>query len=145
LLYARPPSRNRWEYGSKPKGSSQTQSGTSDSSTASYDGSPVQMGNYHHSHTGMQHHSLHPQDANPYFPHLPGPRTMGASVAERPLGQTPSSSPAQTAGKPASLQTTAEDFAHLAGTSPHEYLYQHSHDRFSFRGPETYALAAIRG
>ena len=137
---------NKWcFYGSKPKGSSQTQTGTSDSSTASYDGSPVQMGNYHHSHSGTQHHSLHPQDANPYFPQLPGPRAMGASVAERPVGQTPNSSPAQAAGKPARLQTTAEDFAHLAGTSPHEYLYQHPHDRFSFRGPETYALAAIRG
>lgn len=137
---------NKWcFYGSKPKGSSQTQTGTSESSTASYDGSPVQMGNYHHSHTGTQHHSLQPQDANLYFPHLPGPRAMGPSVAERPLGQTPSSSPAQAAVKPARLQTTAEDFAHLAGTSPHEYLYQHPHDRFSFRGPETYALAAIRG
>jgi hypothetical protein len=103
------------------------------------------MGNYHHSHSGTQHHSLHPQDVNSYFPHLPGPRAMGATVAERPLGQTSGPSAAQPTSEPARLQTTAEDFAHLAGTSPHEYLYQHPHDRFSFRGPETYALAAIRG
>ncbi|KAH6838595.1 putative phosphatase regulatory subunit-domain-containing protein [Chaetomium sp. MPI-CAGE-AT-0009] len=136
---------NKWcFYGSKPK-SSPAHTGSSDSSTVSYDGSPVQMGNYHHSHSGTQHHSLHPRDATPYFSHGPSPRAMGASSADGALAQTPSPPAAQTGGNPARPQTTAQDFARLAGTSPHEYLYQHSHDRFSFPGPETYALAAIRG
>lgn len=39
------------------------------SGLSSYEGSPVQMGNYRHSHSGVQHHSLHPKDPNPYFQH----------------------------------------------------------------------------
>ncbi|KAK3295246.1 putative phosphatase regulatory subunit-domain-containing protein [Chaetomium fimeti] len=107
-------------YGSKPKApSSQARTGSSDSSTASYDGSPVQMGNYHHSHSSSQHHSLHPQDVNPYLSHLSSsPRDMGPSPTDRGLGQTVSPSPAQTAGNPARPQTTAQDFAHLAGAKP---------------------------
>jgi hypothetical protein len=128
------------QYGSKPKGPpSKPTAGRSEgvddtaSSTASYEGSPVQAGNYYHSHSGTQHHSLHPQDQNPYFSH-PILRAVGASPAESPLGQTPSSAAGQ-----------ANGLAHFAGTSPNEYLYQRSPDRFPFYGPETYAPAAIRG
>jgi len=57
----------------------------SSSSTPSYEGSPVQMGNYRHSHSGTQHHSLYHRDPNPYFQHIPPFATMGASPAESPL------------------------------------------------------------
>ncbi|KAJ4290012.1 hypothetical protein N0V88_006813 [Collariella sp. IMI 366227] len=74
--------------------------GYNSSTTASYEGSPVFSGNYQHSHSGTQHHSLHPHDANPYFTHHRyGP--VGGSPAESPLaaprqvpGQTPTTSAA---------------------------------------------------
>jgi hypothetical protein len=147
---------NKWcFYGSKPKGpQSKPQSamagryeGSDDagSSTASYDGSPVQLGNYYHSHSGTQHHSLHPQDQNPYFGHVPLLRAIGGSPAESPLERTGSSTPSRIGAHPAQPQTVAGNLAPLAGTSPNEYLYQHSHDRFPFSGPDTYAPAVIRG
>jgi hypothetical protein len=118
------------------------------SGTASYEGSPVQLGNYYHSHSGTQHHSLHPlhpSDPNPYFGHVPVLRAIGGSPAESPLERTGSSTPSQIGAHPARPQTMAGNLAPLAGTSPNEYLYQQSHDRFPFSGPETYAAAAIRG
>lgn len=145
---------NKWcFYGSKPKGPQQPkpqllQVGRSDgfddssSSTASYEGSPVQQGNYYHSHSGTQHHSLHSPDANPYFSHAPIYTAMGASPAESPLGQTRNPVPGQ-ASPP---QSGAGTFAPLAGmSSPNEYPYQRSQKRFPFYGPETYSAAAIRG
>src|SRR5690349_16269294 len=50
-----------WQYGSKSgtklEGADGIKSPNS-SHTSSYEGSPVQMGNYHHTHNGTQHHSL---------------------------------------------------------------------------------------
>jgi len=139
------------QYGSKPKGPPSKphffhpgrSEGFEDagSNTASYEGSPVQLGNYYHSHSGTQHHSLHPRDANPYFAHAPIFTAMGASPAESPLERIRSSAPSQ-AAQP---HPAAGGFASLAGTSPTEYPYQRSQDRFPFFGPETYAAAAIRG
>lgn len=122
--------------------------------TASYEGSPVQMGNYHHSHVGTQHHSLHPRDPNPYFSHAPVFGAVGASPAEPPLEKTSplppsqvSAAPGQAPGISAQPQTPSGNAAPAAGTSmsPNEYIYQRSRDRFPFHGSETYAPAAIRG
>ncbi|KAL2134401.1 hypothetical protein VTI74DRAFT_240 [Chaetomium olivicolor] len=121
--------------------------GADDSSTtASYEGSPVYTGNYYHSHRGTQHHSLHPHDSNPYFTYPSFYGAVGGSPAESPLAapraadQTPSTpAPAQTDSKQAG--TTAP----LPGTSPIEYDYQRSRDRFPFSGHEAYARTAIRG
>ncbi len=113
----------------------------SSSNTASYEGSPVQLGNYYHAHSGTQHHSLNPQDANQYFPHAPIFTAMGASPAGSPVVQA--RDPA--AGPAAQPHSGAASFGPLAGTSPTGYSYQRSQDRFPFSGSETYAAAAIRG
>jgi hypothetical protein len=113
------------------------------SSTASYEGSPVQMGNYHHSHSGTQHHSLQPQDAASFFSHGSIFRAIGASPAGSPLEQTGSPAPGRATGQAA--QSPGVRHSPFAGTSPNEYQYQHARDRFPFYGPETYAAAAIRG
>ncbi|KAK4118560.1 carbohydrate-binding module family 21 protein [Parathielavia appendiculata] len=151
---------NKWcFYGSKPKSAQLKQAPTrggrfegsddSASSTASYEGSPVQMSNYYYSHSGTQYHSLLPPDHNPYFPRVPILRAMGESPAETPLERTGSSTsnptPARVDVQPAQPHTDARDFASLAGTSPDAYLYQHTPDRFPFSGPETYSSAPIRG
>lgn len=102
------------------------------------------MGNYYHSHGGTQHHALRPQGANPYFAQDPFSRTMGASPAESPLEQPGGSAAGQTTGHVTGRQADAGKFAPF-GTSPNEYLYQHSHDRFPFYGTDTYAAAPIRG
>ncbi|KAK4150471.1 carbohydrate-binding module family 21 protein [Chaetomidium leptoderma] len=147
---------NKWcFYGSKPKISPSkpqvSKTGRfegfddANSSTASYEGSPVQTGNYHHSHSGTQHHSLHPQDANPFFSHVPMFGGMVASPAESPIEQTANSVAGRPAGQGAQPHSVAGNVGSFAGTSPNEYLYQRSHDRFPFYGSETYAAAAIRG
>lgn len=111
------------------------------------------MGNYYHSHSGTQHHSLHPNDSNPYFQHFPVFRAIGASPVESPLNafspqRTASplaAQPRTPAGHSPQPHTLAGNFAPFAGTSPNEYPYQRVHDRFPFSGPETYAAAAITG
>jgi len=134
------------QYGSKPKVPSKLPAPSeSGSSTASYEGSPVQMGNYYHAHSGTQHHSLRPHDGNPYFSHGSIFQAIGASPAESPLGQTPPSVPGDMVGRGTQLRHGAGDFGSLAGTSPTDHYYQHSQDRFPFYGPEAYAPAAIRG
>ncbi|KAL2270628.1 hypothetical protein VTJ83DRAFT_2812 [Remersonia thermophila] len=114
----------------------------SGSSTASSTGSPVQMANYIHAHSGTQHHSLHPNDPTQYFSHGSASRQGGSSPAGTP--PTPSSSPKP--GRPAiSPLPAGAEFGALASSTPSDYYYQHSRDRFPFYGPETYASAAIRG
>ena len=113
----------------------------SSSNTASYEGSPVQLGNYYHAHSGTQHHSLNPQNANQYFSHTPIFTAMGASPAGSPVGQTRNPAP----GQAAQPHSGAGNFGPLAGTSPNEYPYQRAQDRYPFSGSETYAAAAIRG
>ncbi|KAL1838166.1 hypothetical protein VTJ49DRAFT_2968 [Mycothermus thermophilus] len=137
------PLRNRWEFESKksthPRHHTPSEGG---SSTASSEGSPVQAANYLHTHSGTQHHSLHPNDPTLYL--LPGPalRRGGSSPVGSP--PTPSSSPAL--GRPATAPVPAgADFGALASSSPSDYYYQHSHDRFPFYGPDAYASAAIKG
>ena len=139
------------QYGSKPKGpqpkphalnpSRLEAFDDSSSNTASYEGSPVQLGNYYHSHSGTQHHSLHSEDANAYFSHAPIFTAVGASPSESPLELTRSPGPDQ-AVQP---HSGAGNFEPLAGTLPNEYPYQRPPDRFPFSGSETYAAAAIRG
>ncbi len=139
------------QYGSKPKGPQPKPHSLnpgrleafddSSSNTASYEGSPVQLGNYYHSHSGTQHHSLHSQDANAYFSHAPIFTAIGASPAESPLELTRSPDSDQGV-RP---HSGAGNFEPLAGTLPNEYPYQRPQDRFPFSGSETYAAAAIRG
>ncbi|GAB1319886.1 Phosphatase regulatory subunit-domain-containing protein [Madurella fahalii] len=139
-------------------GADNASSSASSSNSVSYEGSPVQMGNYYHSHSGTQHHSLHPNDPNSYFQHLPVFRAMGASPVESSLdhfspqrtgipmtGQSQSPGSGQAVGHSSSPHSLAGNFAQLAGTSPNEYPYQHILDRFPFSSTETYASAAIRG
>ncbi|KAK0747247.1 putative phosphatase regulatory subunit-domain-containing protein [Apiosordaria backusii] len=116
------------------------------SATSSYEGSPVQMGNYHHSHSGTQHHSLHPKDPNPYFQQHSAFVAMGASPAESPIMGFPTqrtdgtmTAPGQKNDRPSGA------FASFAGTSPNEYPYQHMPDRFPFFGAEAHSATAIRG
>ena len=129
----------------------------SSSSTPSYEGSPVQMGNYRHSHSGTQHHSLYHRDPNPYFQHIPPFATMGASPAESPLmgfpiKRTPSPVKNQAAVQATSGQQTGYssspsmvgNFVPFAGTSPNDYSYQHLHDRFPFSGTDAHSATAIR-
>ncbi|KAL2258315.1 hypothetical protein VTK26DRAFT_8404 [Humicola hyalothermophila] len=93
---------NKWcFFGTKPK-SSQARSTSNAPLEASpgspnggsYQGSAVFMGNYQHFHSGTQHHSLHPNDPNPYFHHGIGFQTFGASPGASPLDHF---SPEQTA------------------------------------------------
>ncbi|KXX77951.1 Protein phosphatase 1 regulatory subunit 3B [Madurella mycetomatis] len=139
-------------------GADPTSDSTNSSNTVSYEGSPVRMGNYYHSHSGIQHHSLHPNDPNPYFQHFPTFKTMGASPVESPLdhfspqqagspltGQSQSPNSSQAVSHSSPPHSLAGNFAQLAGTSSNEYPYQHLHDRFPFSSTETYASAAIRG
>ncbi|KAK4248281.1 carbohydrate-binding module family 21 protein [Corynascus novoguineensis] len=143
---------NKWcFYGSKPRGqTSKFKTGSfessddASSSTASYDGSPVQMSNYSHLHSGTQPHLPHPRDPSPYFSHMPIHGGMGHAPAESHLGQRATSPPSESTGSSVQQQAAAKTFAHLAGTSPNEYSYQRSHDRFPFYGTETHAPAAIR-
>ncbi|KAK3899793.1 carbohydrate-binding module family 21 protein [Staphylotrichum tortipilum] len=148
---------NKWcFYGSKPKappaprpratkGTSPFEGlvdDTASSTTASYEGSPIQLGNYYHPHGLGQQHSLHGPYANAYFSPVPVFTTMGASPVESPLEHGRAGSPA---GQMAQRPAGTGNMAPLAGTLPTEYPYQRSHDRFPFFGPETYAAAAIRG
>ncbi|KAK0717480.1 putative phosphatase regulatory subunit-domain-containing protein [Lasiosphaeria miniovina] len=126
---------------------------TTSSSTASSDGSPVQMGNYHHSHSGIQHHSLHPLDPNPYFHHATSFIPIGASPSESPLtsfssqrtGSPLTTQSGQVAGRSSSPATLVGSFGPFAGTSPNEYPYQHLHDRFPFSSADAHSATAIRG
>lgn len=127
------------------------------STTSSYEGSPVQMGNYHHSHSGTQHHSLHPKDPNPYFQHASfvpigaspseSPlRTFSPQNVSSPLGQPRiAPSPPQVPGRSSPPAPSVGNHVHFAGTSPNEYPYQPMHDRFPFSGTDAHAATAIRG
>jgi len=54
--------------------------------TPSYEGSPVQMSNYHHYHNGTQHHPMHHErDSNPYPKHASSFVPIGESPSESPL------------------------------------------------------------
>ncbi|KAK4185375.1 putative phosphatase regulatory subunit-domain-containing protein [Podospora australis] len=123
------------------------------SSTSSYEGSPVHMGNYQHSHSGTQHHSLHPKDPNPYF-QMPGFMAIGASPAESPLMGFPMTqrveSPMKVSSGPVTVSGPQSDqssgkFAPFAGTSSTEYSYHHMPDRFPFFGTDAHTATAIRG
>ncbi|KAH8898264.1 hypothetical protein GQ53DRAFT_413873 [Thozetella sp. PMI_491] len=133
-----------------------TQSPTSTNSSP--DGSPIQLGQ--RSHAGpAQHHSLYPQELNPYFHPSSAAlgQIIGVSPSESPLRgfspQTgsPLSNPPRSAS--ASSQATVRtsspanmgSFQPFGGTSPNEFQYQHLQDRFPFSGTETHAAAAIRG
>ncbi|KAK1749566.1 hypothetical protein QBC47DRAFT_407924 [Echria macrotheca] len=107
---------------------------TNTSTTSSYDGSPAQMGNYHHYHSGTQHHSLHPKDPNPYFQHAATFVSIGASPSESPIhtfspqpmgspvAGPPQRSPAatQTTGRSSPPAASVSSYAHFAGTSSNE-------------------------
>lgn len=122
------------------------------SATSSYEGSPVQMGNYHHAHSGTQHHSLHPKDPNPYF-QMPTFMAIGASPVESPIMGYPaqriesviSTSSGQATTSAAQSDHSSGKFAPFAGTSPNEYSYQHVPERFPFFGAEAHTATAIRG
>ncbi|KAK4649794.1 hypothetical protein QC762_704990 [Podospora pseudocomata] len=122
------------------------------SGTSSYEGSPVQMGNYHHSHSGTQHHSLHPKDSNPYFQQHPSFVAMGVSPAESPTMGFPTQRTDSTLVGPAPTASGQKNdrpsgtFASFAGTSSNEYPYQQQMpDRFPFSGAEAHSATAIRG
>jgi len=128
------------------------------SNTSSYDSSPVQMGNYHHSHSGTQHHSLHPNDSNPYFQHTATFVPIGASPSESPIhtfsppqmgspiaGRTQRSPAATPTGSSSPPAASVSSYAHFAGTSSNEYPYQHMNDRFPFSGADAHTATAIRG
>ncbi|KAK3358183.1 putative phosphatase regulatory subunit-domain-containing protein [Lasiosphaeria hispida] len=127
---------------------------TNSSNSPSYEGSPVQMVNYQHYHSGTQHHSLHPKDPNPYF-HQSSFATIGASPSESPLRSfspqridspmRPSNLSSQAAGRSSPPATSVDDFVHFAGTSSDEYPYHHLHDRFPFSSPDAHSATAIRG
>jgi hypothetical protein len=111
------------------------------------------MGNYHHSHSGIQHHSLHPIDPNPYFQHIPL-RAIGGSPAESPFSHFSSQrtgspltglSQSPVSGQSVGHSPSPKSFVEPTGSSPKDYAYQHLHDRFPFSGTETYSAAAIRG
>ncbi|KAK3331686.1 putative phosphatase regulatory subunit-domain-containing protein [Cercophora scortea] len=132
---------------------------TDSSSTSSYESSPVQLNNYYHSHSGIQHHSLHPKDPNPYFQHASPFMSIGASPSQSPLrsfsphlmgsplaGQMQSSSASsQTVGRSPSPAALVGSFTPYAGTSSNEYPYQQTPDRFPFSGAEAHSATAIRG
>jgi len=104
------------------------------SHTSSYEGSPVQMGNYHHAHSGTQHHSLHNGPGNSYFQY---PNVFV------PVGASPSDSP-MACFSPQQLSTP------LAGASwvPPPVLPvggRQSPERFPFAGGEGHSATAIRG
>ncbi|KAK3322768.1 putative phosphatase regulatory subunit-domain-containing protein [Apodospora peruviana] len=121
----------------------------STSNNSSYDGSPVQMSNYYHAHSGTQHHSLHPKDPNPYFQQGGQFLSIGASPSQSPLSyhapQLPVNRPSSTSSQPTDRSSSPAAlvgaFAPFAGTSPNEFSY----DRFPFSGPETHSATAIRG
>ncbi|KAK0639752.1 putative phosphatase regulatory subunit-domain-containing protein [Cercophora newfieldiana] len=129
------------------------------STTSSYDGSPVQIGNYHHYHSGTQHHSLHPKDPNSYFHHAATFEPIGASPSESPIHTfspqqmaSPIAGPlqrspagTQTSGRSSPPAASVSSYAHFAGTSSNEYPYQHMHDRFPFSGTDAHTATAIRG
>ncbi|KAK0712086.1 putative phosphatase regulatory subunit-domain-containing protein [Lasiosphaeris hirsuta] len=130
---------------------------TNSTNSPSYEGSPVQMVNYQHYHSGTQHHSLHPKDPNPYF-HQGSFATIGASPSESPLrsfspqrmdsplvGTMRPSNLTQATGRSSPPATTVGNFVHFAGTSSDEYPYQHMHDRFPFTSPDAHSATAIRG
>jgi len=104
------------------------------SHTSSYEGSPVQMGNYHHAHSGTQHHSLQNGPGNSYFQY---PNVFV------PIGASPSDSP-MACFSPQQLSTP------LAGASwvPPPVLPvggRQSPERFPFAGGEGHSATAIRG
>jgi len=111
------------------------------------------MSNYYHSHSGTQHHSLHPNDPNPYFQHSGPFSPVGPSPSESPLkslspqltGNPLVGQSGQSIGRSSSPVTTVGNFSPFASTSPDEYTYQHMHDRFPFSGSEAHAATAIRG
>ncbi|KAM7187447.1 putative phosphatase regulatory subunit domain containing protein [Naviculisporaceae sp. PSN 640] len=123
----------------------------SSSNNSSYGGSPVQMSNYYHTHSGTQHHSLHPKDPTSYF-HQGSPFvTMYASPSQSPLEAFPPQIPGNTTGSRQATDrspspTTAGSFAPYAGTLPNEITYQPSHHNlFPFSGHESHSPTAIRG
>lgn len=145
---------NKWcFYGSKqksaeprgvlPNAGQHEGSDDASSSTASYEGSPVQTGNYYHTHSGIQHHTLRPHDSSSYFVQSPMFKAMGASPAESPLGKN---SPQQS-GSPLAGPALTGDFTPVSdrSASPHDYLYQRVHDRFPFHRSDSYTPAAIKG
>lgn len=132
---------------------------TNTSNTSSYDGSPVLMVNYHHAHSGTQHHSLRPKGPDSYFHHASAFAPIGASPSESPIHtfspqqtQSPISAPSQRSPNPTQAPgrssppaASVGSYAHFAGTSSNEYPYQHMDDRFPFSGTDAHAATAIRG
>jgi hypothetical protein len=132
---------------------------TNTSNTSSYDGSPVQMVNYHHAHSGTQHHSLRPRDTDSYFHQSSAFLPIGASPSESPIHtfspqqmESPitapsrqSTAPTQAPGRSSPPAASVGSLAHYAGTLSNEYPYQRMHDRFPFSGTDAHTPAAIRG
>jgi len=90
----------------------------SSSPPSSYEGSPVQMGNYHHSHSGTQHHSLYARDPNPYFQHIQPFVAMGASPAQSPVMGFPIKRTPSPVKSQASVQSTSGQPTGYSSSSP---------------------------
>ncbi|KAL2019040.1 hypothetical protein VTK56DRAFT_10144 [Thermocarpiscus australiensis] len=88
---------------------------THSSTSASYEGSPVGMGNYYHTHSGTQHHSLHPNDPNPYFQQAPLFMSMGATPVSSPLKDL---SPQRPEGPMTGPSWTTPGYDQTSGRSP---------------------------
>jgi hypothetical protein len=111
----------------------------------------------HHAGAAL-HHSLHPRDPNPYFPHSTngGYSSPNQAAQHRNLmpvtGRPASPSKAQVstanAANPPSLRSASptmavDGFAPFAGTSTNDFPYaQHLQERFPFSNTEAHAATA---
>ncbi|KAK1828792.1 putative phosphatase regulatory subunit-domain-containing protein [Podospora conica] len=128
------------------------------SQNSSYEGSPVQMVNYHHTHSGTQHHSLHNGSPASYFQYPNVFVPVGASPSDSPMAcfspqqlASPLTGPSwapppplQGAGR-SSPVSSVNAMAQLNGTSSIPYRHQQSPERFPFAGGEGHSATAIRG
>lgn len=131
---------------------------SSNSNESSLNGSPVTMA-AHHRPDAAQHQPSRLKDSNPYFEHAvalaalsgPPPRSPERDLAVERTSSPSAAQPRSASGsghssaRSVSPASMVGSFAPFAGTSsPNEFSYQHSQDRFPF-APEAHASTAIRG
>ena len=144
--------------GARLDGADSTIKSANSSDNSSHEGSPVQMVNYHHTHSGTQHHSLHHGTGASYFQYTNVFVQAGASPSDSPMAcfspqqlDSPLTGPSwapppvlQGAGRPSPV-SSASVLAQLNGTSSNQYRHPQTPDRFPFAGGEGHSATAIRG
>lgn len=106
------------------------------------------MVNYHHTHSGTQHHSLHNGSGTSYFQYPNVFVPVGASPSDSPMAcfspqqlASPLTGPSWAPSPVSSVNVLAQ----LNGTPSGQYRGQPTPERFPFASGEGHSATAIRG